>query len=207
MRHRSLDRHVGFNVNDGLLLRNAGVYSQIANFETGAFSVSCNVKLTRLDDIQIFSMFQHSFLVYVSDFHIFVECTDQQKFQMKSAFLPKIGEEFHLVIMIDETSAEIFIDGARDNSLITEGGLRNPSIIETPSEFVNLDKTNMGSDITIMNTAKGKSWHHTAHRRTFKVRGDGPPGTPPKRWTRQTSTSSSTILVRMPIHIPKAYVA
>ena len=61
--------------------------------------------------------------------------------------------------------------------------------------------------MTIINTAKGASWHHTAHLRTFKVRGDGPPGTPPKRWTRQTSTSSSTMLVRMPINIPQAYVA
>ena len=61
--------------------------------------------------------------------------------------------------------------------------------------------------MTIINTAKGASWHHTAHLRTFKVRGDGPPGTPPKRWTRQTRTSSSTTLVRMPINIPQAYVA
>ena len=64
-----------------------------------------------------------------------------------------------------------------------------------------------GSDMTGMNTAKGTSWHHTAYRKTFKVRGDGPPGTPPKRWTRQTSTSSSTMLVTIPIHSPAMYVA
>ena len=64
-----------------------------------------------------------------------------------------------------------------------------------------------GSDMTGMNTAKGTSWHHTAYRRTFKVRGDGPPGTPPKRWTRQTSPSSRTTLVRMPIDMPITYVA
>ena len=64
-----------------------------------------------------------------------------------------------------------------------------------------------GLDAPIANIVTITSWQPTARRRTFKVRGDGPPGTPFKRWTRQTSTSSSTILVTIPIHTPAMYVA
>ena len=64
-----------------------------------------------------------------------------------------------------------------------------------------------GLDAPIANIVTITSWQPTARRRTFKVRGDGPPGTPPKRWTRQTSTSSSTMLVTMPMPAPNQYAA